>query len=280
MSHLSKCLILLFFVLLIIPSLSLAKPANAQSIPKPSVPEFSVRYVEHPFDLAPTFQRDPYSGKNTTIQEGHRIQNRSIELIIRNQPFTSSKDSNGNKIELFYNISSKGHFGTTWYFYPTWMRTLPVTASNNEYTILSFGLDVNYENDNQHGFWYGDLSNGDQVDFRIQALIGHYSHPSYNIALEYNSFTGKASDWSSPQTIKVEAASESSTPSPTPTVPEFSWLVFVPLLLSVFSIAAILKRRKQLIKVNNRIFEAYLHWRKSLIRLLCLNSPMGVQLIA
>jgi hypothetical protein len=34
------------------------------------------------------------------------------------------------------------------------------------------------------------------------------------------------------------------TPTPTPTVPELSWLVIVPLLLSVFSVAVIFRRRK------------------------------------
>ncbi len=53
-----------------------------------------------------TYRIDPYSGENMTIQEGHRVQNRFIDLIIKNQPFTVFKDSNGNQIELFYNVSS------------------------------------------------------------------------------------------------------------------------------------------------------------------------------
>jgi hypothetical protein len=243
MRRICKVACLLLTLIVTLSAGSLIKPTSAQDIPKPAVPEFTIRYVEHPFDVPPTYQIDQYSGENVTIQEGYHIQNRSIELLIKNQPYTPYEDSSGNLIALFYNVSSKGNNGSQWYYYPTWMRTLPVNALNNEYTILSFGLDVNYEEDNEYGFWYGDLSTGDKVDFRIQALIGYYSYPLYNVALEYNTFIGKVSGWSNTQTISIPNGEVStSSPSPSPSVPEFPTLIVI--LLAIIPISYILIIRK------------------------------------
>jgi hypothetical protein len=239
---LTSIIVMSFLILLTVNT------AKAQTIPKPSVPEFTLRYVEHPFDVTPTYRIDQYSGQNITIQEGYRIQNRSIELSIKNQPFTPFKDSKGNTVQLFYNISSKGHFGNNWYYYPTWMRSLPVPASNEEYTILSFGLDVNYEKDNYYGFWYGDLTTGDQVDFRVQALIGYYDFSLYSVALEYNTFTGEVSDWSDIQTITIAEIPASVTPSPT--VPEFPFFAVLSLLAVIPFITILVKKRAYLKTYN------------------------------
>ncbi len=47
-----------------------------------------------------------------------------------------------------------------------------------------------------------------------------------------------------PVSFYDERQISSITPTPTPTVPEFSWLALLPLLLAVFSVAVILKHRK------------------------------------
>ena len=44
----------------------------------------------------------------------------------------------------------------------------------------------------------------------------------------------------------LNTSSPNSSPTSTPTVPEFSWLVIVPLLLTVFSVAVVLRHRKTL----------------------------------
>jgi hypothetical protein len=187
---------------------------DANGTPKPAVPEFTLKFVEHPFDVAPITTIDPHTGKNETIQPGYRVQNRSIEVIIKNQPFTPYEDSNGNHINLYYNVSSKGHYENNWYHYPPWWRALPIIAFDNDYTILSFTLDVYY--DDQYAFWLGDISAGGQVDFRVQALIGYYAYPLYDRTLEYNVFTGEASDWSETQTLTIPPSSG----SPSPTTPD------------------------------------------------------------
>ena len=81
------------------------------------------------------------------------------------------------------------------------------------------------------------------MDFRLQALIGFYTetgHPFMDV-YEYN-FTGQTSDWSSTQTITIQESNSS--PSPTSSVPEFPIIAILPLFLSAFSAAIILRHRK------------------------------------
>jgi hypothetical protein len=213
----NKRLALLLILILTTSSLIVVKPTHS-SITKPSVPEFTLKFVEHSFDVAPTTTIDPYTGKNVTIQAGYRVQNRSIEVIIKNQPFTPYEDSNGNYIDLYYNVSSKGHYENNWYYYPPYLRQLPIIALDNDYTVLSFGLDV-YYND-QYAFWLGDISAGGQVDFQVQALVGYYTYPLYDRTLEYNVFTGETSDWSNTQTLTIPTSTPSPTSSPSTSTPD------------------------------------------------------------
>ena len=127
--------------MLAVSSLIMVETASAQSIPKPSVPEFTLTFVDHPYDVPPKYSTDPYTGKNVTTQDGYRAQNRSIEVIIINQPFTPYEDSNGNQIYLFYNVSIKGHYENNWRYFPEYLRKLPLRALDNDYTIVSFWLD-------------------------------------------------------------------------------------------------------------------------------------------
>lgn len=236
---------LVFIALLAASSILIVGNASAASIPEPFVPEFSIRYVEHPYEVPPTYHIDQHSGENITIQEGYHQQNRSIELVIQNQQFTPYEDSEGNLIELFYNVSAKGHYGDQWYYYPTWLRVLPVPASDNQVTVLSFGLDVNYEENNQYGFWYGNLEAGDKEDFRVQALIGYYEHP-YDRALEDNEFIGEKSEWSSIQSITIPTSI-----SPSPSVPELSVIVILPLFLVIPLVMALRLRKSIHLKAYN-----------------------------
>ena len=68
------CLLLILIITLSTGSL-IIKPASAQSIPKPSVPEFSLKYVDNSYNVAPTTTIDPYTGKTTTIQ-GYHVDNK------------------------------------------------------------------------------------------------------------------------------------------------------------------------------------------------------------
>jgi len=78
---------------------------------------------------------------------------------------------------------------------------------------------------------------GDQIDFQVQAHVGHEEERDVTIV-----FVGESSGWSPTQTITIPSSDGS--PAPSPTVPELSWLVIAPLLLSGFAVAVLVRHRK------------------------------------
>ena len=198
-----KLAIFLLIVALMASSLIAVQAYTVNSIPKPSVPEFSLTLTEKPFDVPPSYRIDPYTGGNVTAQAGYRLQNKSIDVAIKNQPFIPYEDSNGNHIDMYYNVRSKGRYQNEWHYYPYWERLLPITASNSNYTVLSFSLESALSPDSQYFFALGDVPAGEQVDFQVQTSIGYYADPSFKTTLSDNAFTGAPSDWSSTQTITV-----------------------------------------------------------------------------
>ncbi len=206
----------------------------AQVIPKPSVPEFTVRFVDASYSETTT---NPYTG----ISETKQISNKSIELTIKNQVF------NNSNYQIYFNVKIKPHFIDNWTeVYPLQKRanssiidgTFPTAEyinsgcpiqSNSSYTKISFrvvptelyqavGYDIQryYSGEeNQEGRYYPILSAipfDAQLDFQVAVLIGHASqywvieHPTYpsiggyfTVAVAYDS----RSDWSNTQTISI-----------------------------------------------------------------------------
>lgn len=226
------------------------------STAKPSAPEFTLKYVDNSYDVPPiaTSTIDPYTGKTiTTTTPGYRIEDKSIEITVTNQPFTPYSDTDGHLISLFYNVRYKGHFGaeTTWTepFYKTIRNgiygfTAQNPQSNSGYTIINVPFEFRV---------------GDVVDFQVQRMEGfHTPWEPLPMPMGTSQFTGIYGDWSNTQTITIGEAINSNKPSPTstlsptptqqpfvsPSVPEFSWFVIVPLFLSVFFIIVIFRHRK------------------------------------
>ena len=132
-------------------------------------------------------------------------------------------------------------------------------SSGAESTVVSFIIGKET--------WQGIPSNG-TVDIQMQAFFGNssrYADPLYGGLLMFPIYTHIAeSDWSNIQTISIPDGAvtiapyanptliSSQTPipyattSPTPTVPEFSWLAIFPLFVSVLLIEVMLKHRKTL----------------------------------
>ena len=57
------------------------------SIPKPSVPEFTLKYVDNSYDVPPktTTSTDPYTNEiTTTTIPGYHVENRTVEAVIKN----------------------------------------------------------------------------------------------------------------------------------------------------------------------------------------------------
>ena len=281
MGKFSKNLASILILIVAISSLTIlvVKPTNAQSIPKPSVPEFILKYVDYSYDIPPTYGTNPYNGQTEITNPGQHVDKKSLEVWIKNQPFAPYTDADGHKIILGYGINWKGHFTNVWTYNPS--ENNYFLASGAEYTVISYGFDGDSRDDYPIYWLSGLISTGDQLDFQVEAFIGYYvtafspPDPLFGRTHEYQVFTGKTSDWSGVQTITLDVSSPIVTPNPgyspllpstltsspstspstptstltqtsipSPTVPEFSWLVIVPLLLSLFSIAVIVRHRK------------------------------------
>ena len=212
-------------------------PSTGQTIPKPSVPEFTVKFVDASYNVAPSSSINPYIGQNVTI-EGYHVENRTIELIIKNQPFISYI-SNGTPISFYLNVREKGHYEENW----TTIYNIDnyfTAPSNTIYTTLTYSLDPNAPP------WLdNNLPSGGQLDFQVEALIGYIGR---NAGFASWYFTGQESGWSNTQTVTIPASSNSALPSSTSitthAVPEFP-LMATPLLLSLLSVAGILGLRKK-----------------------------------
>ena len=201
----SKRLTLLFIAVLTVSSLILVKAAPVSAIATPSVPEFTLRYESSSYYVPPTYSTDKYTGETVMTQSGYTVQNNSVIVTIKNQPFTPTTEPDGNVTGLSYNVRVKGHFEDGW-------TSLAghVAASSSGYTDVAYGVGGNAENDILRY-----VPDGGKLDFQVQACIGYYTRnmPS---CYQYNDvFTGETSGWSNLQTVTV-GESQSPTPSPSP----------------------------------------------------------------
>jgi hypothetical protein len=241
MDSISKSLsLLLIVVLLIASSLLIIQFADAQTIPKPSVPEFSLQYADHSYDMPPktTSTFNPYNNKTTenTIP-GYQVQNFTIDLKIRNQPIPSMID--GNKSFLLFNIRLKGYYGTNW-VYPYGYGTIdsyPV-QSDSDYTVISIPATI--------------YNVGDEIDFQMQAILAYgYNHSLTAVypVYVYDYEAVASSDWSPVQTIAIPSISSvtptESLPNMGPTSPPntnsdltitLTWIIVGILVISVISL--------------------------------------------
>jgi hypothetical protein len=224
------CLLLILIITLSTESL-IIKPTTAQTIPKPSVPEFTIKLVAHPYDVAPITTIDPYTGKTVITQEGYRVENKSMEVQVTNQPFSYS--FNSTTYYLYYSVRVKGHFENIWTdYYSIYegisyakegtmyaekaLYTHGVLQSNSDYTILSVPSS--------------EIPNEGKVDIQIKAAAGHASKEFANENYHIVDFTyyghyepaiavDATSDWSIIETITIPdgSISVSTSPNPVPT---------------------------------------------------------------
>jgi hypothetical protein len=219
----SKRATLLLIAIFTASSLIMVESAFAQSIPKPSVPEFTLKFVDSSYNVTET---DPYTGAKVV----QPIVNRTIEVIIKNQPFTPYTDADGNRIWLFYSIRFKG-YSEDWGFYNEssfdgFQNYL--LMSDSEYTVRSYSIqEISTADLSVTPYVIGEIPPGGQVDFQVQAIVGYttrvYGTPVPPWTESYRDvFTGETSGWSSTQTITIPAE-----------IPEFPSGIILPLLVIV-----------------------------------------------
>jgi len=203
----NKFLPLILIVLLLSHLLPLSIiPANVQAASKPSVPQFTVKFIDKSYDVPPTRTTDPYTGKTIT-EPSYHVNDGLLEVTIKNQPYTPSPTSDGH---LYYLVMFKGHFGgdNDWRGLPPTDNSLrPTTGyieqSDSGYTVLTH-YPVKFDS-------------GTKLDFRAKAVTGYQQILPPPTSWHMNVET--ESDWSSIQTITITYDSSPSSPSQTTNPP-------------------------------------------------------------
>jgi len=187
------------------------KPASA-SITKPSFPGFTLKFVDASYDVPTIYTIDPYTGATVT-HAGYHVQNRTVEVSIKNHPFTKY-EADGQIIDFYVNIRMKGHYSEDWINIYSPSRGF-LTQSESEYTKIAFSLD-----DNEFPFWDNFAQRG-IVDFQVEALMGSVHRIINGSATDILQmapwiFEGEKSGWSETQTITIPTSAISPPDSSTP----------------------------------------------------------------
>jgi hypothetical protein len=210
MGNFRKCLASSLILLLALSSLSLmmVKTVHAQSTSTLSPPEFTVKFVDRSYTVPVTTQTttNPYTGQQVTTSEGgYLVTNYTIDVTIKNLPFTTVQLPNGTSDPIYYGARSRGHFDTQnddWWG-PGYG---PVQESNSGYTVITFVVGYDWE-----------PPAGGQIDFEVQAEAGSFYYgfcDNFDVSAIPSFAILAQSDWSAPQTITMPGASSSNSPNP------------------------------------------------------------------
>ncbi len=287
MGNIGKSLALVLIIIMAISSLTLmlVKPASAQTIPSPAVPEFTLKLVQHILNFPPTSSIDPFTGKQT-VNAGSQLEWTTIDITIINQNFNGKTEFGDNTYTgMMYDVEFKGHFVNDWtqlgpingegaagpYFIQKSGSATVVSLALNEAdinTITIYALDSRPDS-------IVTVPEGGQADIRIQAMAGN-AYTSRVIPFDSWHFNGTESEWSNVQTITFNeadattvivkpseqtptptlTATTSPTPTPTPTVPEFPTLIILP-LFAVATLLSFVFIRKRIAKNATKYLSNY-----------------------
>jgi hypothetical protein len=230
MARMSKYLAIFLVVILAVSYLLMVKPIKAQTIPKPSVPQFNLKYMDN-------------------------IDNQSIKVIIHDQ--LPAKYAVGESIVyLYYNLQWKNHSENTWHIYsPNYyyiqdnLRDKLVLATNAiaiNYAVSNNSIDrvplptiVTYVLGHSYNYRFMDnFSAGQRIDFQVKAFFGNYPEAASHYGGTYM-FLGSESDWSPTQTITIPTST-----NPSPTIPEFPITLSLIVVLVAVSILLVIGKRK------------------------------------
>jgi len=241
---------LLLIAVLTMLSLMEVVPNAMCSTNKPSVPEFTAELIDSSYDVPATSSTDPYTGNNV-VHDGYRVESRTIEFKIKNQPFTpyQIQDSNGDErtVAFCYNIRYKAHSSEYWTEMFLASDGYPRQDYESENTVFSYqgeyspteGLEFN------HGSVMTRFPPGAQVDFQVESMIG-YTHNVYTAPLPFSGtvFEGETSGWSNTQTLTIATKQLSSHSISVPTILVVALTVAIAIFVAV-GILVYFKRLKR-----------------------------------
>jgi hypothetical protein len=240
MARLGKYLCLCIVVMFTVASPLVVLPTtDAQTIPKPSVPQFTINLADHSYNvpLTTTSTINPYTGQQENhTQGGYHIENKTIDVSILNQPFTSVT-IDGNTTQLYYVIRWKGHY-ENWndnitysgFDYNYYLNLGGLKASNSEYTVKSYSLPI------QNG----------KIDFQVKAQAGYtflyYGNHAHIQPIGTDFQADAESYWSPIQTVTIGESSRTNTPSPS--APEFPITATLIAVIVAVSLCLVISKRK------------------------------------
>jgi hypothetical protein len=185
MLRLSKKFVFMLLFILVASGMLLVVPCVVpvtMPVNPSSAPEVSVVVNANHFWNPPIYTTNPYTGESAQIAQGYWIPDGTIEITIKNRPFTSYTDKNGNYISVYYTVFVKTE-STLWSQYTSPKHT--VYQSDSDCTIITFTYGSGKPNtlapDN---LWI--LKEGEVRNFRVQAVTGYFSG---------DSFEGEGSEW-------------------------------------------------------------------------------------
>jgi hypothetical protein len=154
---------------------------------KPAIPTFTIQEISQPYDVSPTTTTsvDPYTGEEKIITyPGYTVENKTVYIVIKNQPFTPYKNDKGETMHLYYEYHVRGHYieGEGGWSLP---QPQYYEQSDSEYTLILFkGLPSSGKVDVEVRALIGTLTSrppllgfesGDGFYYRFEGIEGEYS---------------------------------------------------------------------------------------------------------
>ncbi len=176
--------------------------AAEASVAKPEVTANLSSYIK---SWPAVIETDPYTGETVTRSPAAQMEIKCITVNIKNEPFTPYKDSEGNQIELFYEVRVKGHFEEGWVVVDL-LKPTDYDLTQPTYTLGQFAeRDI-----------FRRVTPGGQLDFQVQKYVGYLDPDSSWILETEAKFHGEKSGWSDTATVTIDDATATQiTASPT-----------------------------------------------------------------
>jgi hypothetical protein len=275
MGHINKVSALLIVISVAMVTLIMMVPllyARAET-PIPSRPICDIELQgPYPKSIPPVYEVDPATGKVTMIKEGYTIYEKSLLVRIgSDQLFMPYNNSEGQTINLYYNLRWKDHQATVWqsldqvrskeYLFPCSRQESPTSPVGG--VGMSFGF-VGSDYFGSAGLQVPDVA---QLDFQAEAFIGYYLMDSEGYVLDSEGapiFVGQSSGWGDIVTYSISertntvipgtsapSSTLSSSPSPDPSneqsddLIDLNWenvtlIIFAVIILAVAAITVTL----------------------------------------
>lgn len=218
--------------------LIMVESVAAQSIPKPSVPEFNIVPIGPSFDIPPTYSFNSRTGL-FDANDGYHIQYSTVNIVIKNQPFLNQT----NNDSLFYNVRIRPHN------YPDnyWQELFSAGADGYPIQTLSDYTTIPIAVEGSQAFGLV-IPTGGTTDVQVEAMLGHIGRNNTMIPYPYPYvFFGETSGWSGTQTVTLPPKSAFTvSPNPSPSVPELQLLIILPLLVSIFFFVVLSRKKSQI----------------------------------